>query len=247
VKFLGPNACEEALKRGKLQILRIAPSAWNRIHKLRESAKSAGVTIHREPSESLDRRSEGQRHQGVVGEGSGINFTEMTELLRILCYRGTDGLVLLLDGITDPHNFGAILRSAAAANVDAVVFPERRSAQVNEAVVRASAGTAGKVPLVRVVNLGRAIDELKEAGIWVFGMSASLNKNKCGNYLHEKFDTAAAIVLGAEGEGLHLKIEERCDSLLKIEMPGQIDSLNVSATAAVVLFQILARREKKIL
>jgi 23S rRNA (guanosine2251-2'-O)-methyltransferase len=193
----------------------------------------------------LDRRAEGQRHQGVIGEGVGIHFTEMPDFLKTLRNRGSDGLVLLLDGITDPHNFGAILRSAAAANVDAVLFQERRSAQVNESVIRASAGTAGKVPLVRVVNLGRAIDDLKESGVWVFGMSASFDK--CNNYLNEKFDTATAIVLGSEGEGLRLKIEERCDSLLKIEMPGQIESLNVSAATAVILFRVLARREKKIL
>ena len=245
MKYLGPNACEEALKRGELQILRIAPSAWNRIHKLRESAKSLGVTIHREPIESLDRKSEGQRHQGVIGEGVGIRFTEMSDFLKTLQSRASNALVILLDGITDPHNFGAILRTAAAANVDAVLFQERRSAQINDVVIRASAGTAGKVPLVRVVNLGRAIDELKDAGVWVFGMSASLGK--CDNYLDEKFDTATAIVLGSEGEGLRLKIQERCDSLLKIEMPGQIESLNVSAVAAVVLFRVLERREKKIL
>jgi len=245
VKFLGPNACEEALKRGELQILRIAPSAWNRTHKLRESAKSVGITIHREPAESLDRKSEGRRHQGVIGEGVGVHLTEMSDFLKTLHNQGSNGLVLLLDGITDSQNFGAILRSAAAANVDAVIFQERRAAQINDAVIRASAGTAGKVPLVRVINLGRTIDALKEAGVWVFGMSASLNE--CKNYLDEKFDTATAIVLGSEGEGLRLKIQERCDSLLKIEMPGQIDSLNVSAVAAIVLFRVLARREKKIL
>jgi len=245
VKFLGPNACDEALKRGDLQILRISPSAWNRTQKLRELAKSVGVTIHKEPIESLDRRAEGQRHQGVIGEGADVRFAEMPDLLAALRERGANGLVLLLDGITDTHNFGAILRSAAAANVDAVVFPERRSAQVNDAVIRASAGTAALVPLVRVVNLGRAIDDLKEAGFWVFGMSASFDK--CHNYLDEKFDAATAIVLGSEGEGLHLKIEERCDSLLRIEMPGQVESLNVSAAAAIILFRVLALREKKIL
>ena len=243
--FLGPNACDEALRRGDLQVLRVAPPAWNRVQKLREAAKSVGVAIHREPAESLDRRAEGHRHQGVVGEGANIRLTEMPDLLETLRKRGPDGLALLLDGITDPHNFGAILRSAVAANVDAVIFPERRSAQVNETVIRASAGTAGNIPLVRVVNLGRAIDDLKKSGFWVFGMSASADKGK--NYLDEKFDTATAIVLGSEGEGLRLKVEERCDSLLKIEMPGKVESLNVSAAAAVVLFRVLALREKKVL
>jgi 23S rRNA (guanosine2251-2'-O)-methyltransferase len=241
VKFLGPNACEEALDRNGLQTLRVAPAAWGRLAALRERAAAAGVSVQREPAEALDRRAGGGRHQGVVGEGADLRFTEMPELLGKLRDRGNDGLVLLLDGITDPHNFGAILRSAAAANVDGVVFPERRSAKVNETVIRASAGTAGRVPLVRVVNLGRTIDELKGAGVWVFGMSASAP----GDYLDERFDRASAIVLGSEGEGLHLKIEERCDSMLRIGMPGNTDSLNVSATAAIVLFRAVARREKK--
>jgi 23S rRNA (guanosine2251-2'-O)-methyltransferase len=206
-------------------------------------AKVAGIPVHKEPVEGLDRRAEGRRHQGVVGEGVGARFTEMSEMMKTLSLRGNSGLVLVLDGITDPHNFGAILRTAAAANVDAVIFPERRSAQVNEDAIRASAGTAGRIPLVRVVNLGRAVDELKEVGFWVYGMSASAGDSK--NYLDEKFDAATAIVIGSEGEGMRLKIKERCDSLLKIEMPGQTDSLNVSSAAAVVLFRVLAAREKK--
>lgn len=243
MKYLGIHACEEALKRGLLQVLRIAPSVWDRVSILRESAKSAGAVIHKEQMESLDRRSEGKRHQGIIGEGIGIKLTPMQELLKILELRGSRGLVLLLDGITDSNNFGAILRSATAANVDAVIFPERRSAQINEAVVRASAGTAGVVPLVRVVNLGRVIDALKEINFWVYGMSVS--EDNCSNYLNEKFDTATAIVLGSEGNGLRHKILERCDSLLKIGMPGKTESLNVSATAAITLFRILAVREKK--
>jgi 23S rRNA (guanosine2251-2'-O)-methyltransferase len=210
---------------------------------LREQARSVGVSVQREPTAGLDRRAGGERHQGVIGEGAEAPFTEMPDLLERLRRRGNDGLVLLLDGITDPHNFGAILRTAAAAGVDGVVFPERRSAKINETVIRASAGTAGRVPLVRVVNLGRAVDEMKEAGLWVFGMSASAPG--AADYLDEKFDRASAVVLGSEGEGLRLKIEERCDALLKIGMPGKTDSLNVSTAAAIVLFRAVARREKK--
>jgi 23S rRNA (guanosine2251-2'-O)-methyltransferase len=153
--------------------------------------------------------------------------------------RGEAALVLALDGVTDPHNFGAILRTAAAAGVDGVVFPERRSAQVNEAVVRASAGTAGRVPLVRVVNLGRALDELKEAGAWVYGLAAGPGSVPL---FEESFDRGTVIVLGSEGEGLHQKIAERCDARLEIPMPGGTESLNVSAAAAVALYHALFRR-----
>lgn len=240
MRFLGPHACEEALERGELQVLRIAPPAWERCHKLRTEARAQGVTIHREPMDSLDRRAQGQRHQGVLGEGSELELSSMDELLNRMSASGKRGLVLALDGVTDPHNFGAILRSAAAAGVDGVVFPERRSAQVNDTVVRSSAGTAGRVPLVRVVNLGRALDDLKEAGAWVFGLAAGEGSR---DYRGERFDAPTVLVLGSEGEGLHQKIAERCDVLLRIPMPGGIESLNVSAATAVMLFRVLAVRD----
>ena len=237
MRHLGPHACEEALERGELHTLRISPAAWERSATLRAAARAGGVVVHREPMDSLDRRAQGQRHQGVLGEGEALTFTSMETLLSRVRERGTEALVLALDGITDPHNFGAILRSAAAAGVDGVVFPERRSAQVNETVLRASAGTAGRVALVRVVNLGRALEDLKGAGAWVYGLAAG-----SADYLLERFDRATVLVMGAEGEGLHEKVAERCDGLLSIGMPGGVDSLNVSAAAAVVIFRVLAVR-----
>jgi 23S rRNA (guanosine2251-2'-O)-methyltransferase len=239
MKFLGPHACEEALARGELHALWVAPAAFGRVAKLIAEARAAGVVVHRDPMESLDRRSQGQRHQGVLGEGGPFTYVSFEEVAARVQARGDAALILALDGITDPHNLGAILRSAAAAAVDGVLLPERRSAAVNETVVRASAGTAGRVPVCRVVNLGRALDELKEAGAWIYGLAAG--EGSC-DYLQEPFDRATVLVLGAEGEGLHLKIRERCDGLLYIPMPGGIESLNVSAAAAVTLFRVIARR-----
>ena len=241
MRYLGPHACEEALERGELHALRIAPSAWDRCVKLRTLARERGVVIHKEPMEGLDRRAQGQRHQGVLGEGESLAFSSLEDLGARLRGRGDSGLVLALDGVTDPHNFGAILRSAAAAGADGVVFPERRSAQINETVIRVSAGTAGRVPLVRVVNLGRALDELKEAGCWIYGLSAGPSSR---DYLEEPFDRSTVLVLGSEGEGLHQKIEERCDALLRIPMPGGIESLNVSSAASVMLFRVIGQRGK---
>ncbi len=237
--YLGPNACEEALARGQLHALRVSPQAWGRTAALRSAARAAGAVVHQEPADSLDRRAEGARHQGVLGEGAGLAFADLDEAAAKVADPRHRALILALDGVTDPHNFGAILRSAAAAGVDAVVFPERRSAQVNETVVRASAGTAGRVPLVRVVNLGRALDELKSRGAWIFGLDAGADSR---DYLTERFDAPIVLVLGSEGEGLHQKIRERCDGLLRIPMPGGTESLNVSASAAVMLFRVLAAR-----
>ena len=239
MRFLGPHACEEALTRGELHSLWVAPAAFGRVAKLISEARAAGVVVHRDPMESLDRRSQGQRHQGVLGEGGPFVYTSFEELVTQVQAKGDSALLLALDGVTDPHNLGAILRSAAAVAVDGVLLPERRSAMVNETLVRASAGTAGRVPVCRVVNLGRALDELKEAGAWIYGLAAGADSR---DYLQEPFDRATVLVLGAEGEGLHLKIRERCDGLLHIPMPGGIESLNVSAAAAVTLFRVLARR-----
>ena len=240
MRYLGPHACEEALERGELQTLRVAPPAWERCAKLRTAAREQGVVVHREPMDSLDRRSQGERHQGVLGEGEAITLGSMEDLVARVQEKGAKALVLALDGITDPHNFGAILRSAAGAGVDGVVFPERRSAQVNETVMRASAGTAGRIPLVRVVNLTRALEDLKEAGAWIYGLAAG---PKSRDYLEEPFDRATVLVLGSEGEGLHQKLQEHCDGLLAIPMPGGIESLNVSAAAAIMLFRAVAQRK----
>lgn len=239
MRFLGPHACEEALGLNQLHVLRIAPQAWNRTAALRHNARAQGVVIHNEPMDSLDRRADGQRHQGVLGEGEALVFASLESLIERLGERGNEALVLALDGVTDPHNFGAILRSAVAAGCDGILFPERRSAPINETVIRASAGTAGRIPLVRVVNLGRALDKLKEAGAWIYGLTAEEGSR---DYLSEAFDRATVLVLGSEGEGLHLKIKERCDGLVHIPMPGGTESLNVSAAAAVVVFRVLARR-----
>lgn len=239
MRYLGPHACEEALARGELHSVWVAPAAFARLGRFIGEARAAGVVIHREPMEGLDRRSQGQRHQGVLGEGGAFAYAEFEAVLEVVRVKGDGALVLALDGITDPHNLGAILRSAAAAAVDGVILPERRSAMVNETVVRASAGTAGRVAVCRVVNLGRALDDLKEAGAWTYGLAAGEGST---DYLREPFDRATVLVLGAEGEGLHLKIRERCDGLLHIPMPGGIESLNVSAAAAVTLFRVVARR-----
>lgn len=238
--YIGPHACEEAIEQAKLNILRITPTAWERNVKLRILAKHNNIVVHREPAASLERRCGSQNHQGIIGEGIGINVTEFSYLIERIKKQGSKTLILALDSIMDPNNFGAILRSAAGAGVDGVLFPERRSVQINETVIRASAGTAGRIPLVRVVNLSRAISELKKAGAWVYGLSHS---NNSIDYLQEKFTSPTVLVLGSEGFGLHEKIQKNCDKLLSISMPGGIESLNVASTAAIIMFRVLAQRQ----
>ena len=200
MRFLGPHACEEALERGELQTLRVAPAAWERCAKLRLAAREQGrggaPGAHGQPRPAQPGAS---ATRASLGEGEAIALASMEQLLARVRERGSRSLVLALDGISDPHNFGAILRSAAGAGGGrGGSSPNARSAQVNETVMRSSAGTAGRVPLVRVVNLARALEDLKEAGAWVYGLAAGAGSR---DYLDEPFDRSTVLVLGSEGEG----------------------------------------------
>ncbi len=241
MKFLGPHACEEALQRGQLHTLWISSTIWDRVRPFRQIARKARVVIHQEPPEALDRKSHGVRHQGMIGEGSEIDYVELDSFFSLIPVKKDHVLLVALDGIMDPQNLGAILRTCSAAGVDGVILPERRSASITESTIRASAGTAGQVPIARVTNLGRALDDLKAAGAWIYGLSSG---NETINYLSETFDRPLVLVVGSEGEGLHQKISERCDRLLHIPMPGFTESLNASAATAIALFRVLAVREK---
>jgi 23S rRNA (guanosine2251-2'-O)-methyltransferase len=241
MKFLGPHACEEALQRGELHTLWISSTIWDRVSPFRKLAREARVVIHQEPPEALDRKSNGVKHQGMIGEGSEIGYVELDTFFPLMVVKKDRVLLVALDGIMDPQNLGAILRTCSAAGVDGVILPERRSASITESAIRASAGTAGRVPIARVNNLGRALDDLKDAGAWIFGLSSG---NETDNYLDESFDRSVVLVIGSEGEGLHQKISERCDRLLRIPMPGSTESLNASAATAIALFRVLAVRTK---
>ncbi len=149
------------------------------------------------------------------------------------------GLVVLLDGIEDPHNLGAIIRTANAAGAGAVIIPERRAAGLTETVAKAAAGALEHTPVAKAVNLNRAVDQLKEKGFWIYG----LDERGKDNYDSVEFTPPSAIILGAEGHGLHEHTRKRCDFLVRIPMAGKIASLNVSVAAGVVLFE-WRRRQK---
>ncbi|MFM8431039.1 MAG: 23S rRNA (guanosine(2251)-2'-O)-methyltransferase RlmB, partial [Holophagaceae bacterium] len=219
----------------------ISSTIWDRVTPFRKLAREARVVIHQEPPEALDRKSNGIRHQGMIGEGSEIAYVELTTFFPLMNAKKNQVLLVALDGIMDPQNLGAILRTCAAAGVDGVILPERRSASLTESAVRASAGTAGRVPIARVTNLGRALDDLKDAGAWIYGLSSG---EETDSYLNEAFDRSLVLVIGSESEGLHKKISERCDRRLRIPMPGFTESLNASAAAAIALFRVLAVRTK---
>jgi 23S rRNA (guanosine2251-2'-O)-methyltransferase len=207
-----------------------------RIESVLAAAAAQGVRVIRVPARRLDGFYGGGRHQGIVARVQARD--ERADLETILAGLREPALLLVLDGVTDPHNLGACLRVADAAGAHAVIVPKDRSAGHSPTVAKVAAGAAESVPLVAVTNLARTLDDLKEREVWVIGMA-----NDAGEDLYAvNLPDAVAWVLGAEGEGLRRLTRERCDRLLRIPMRGQVASLNVSVAAGVCLYESRRRR-----
>lgn len=225
----GIHPVREALRAGRpLDRMLIAKGAGGpRMQELIELARTRGVPVRFEPREHLDRAANGTSHQGVVAFGAAEKFSTLAETA------AGGGLHVVLDGVEDPHNLGAIIRTAHAAGATAVIVPERRAAGLTETVARAAAGALAYVSVVRVANINRALEELKERGYWIYGL------DERGEHAYDQveFTMPSAIVLGGEGKGLHQLVARHCDFLVKIPMSGEVTSLNVSVAAGVVLFE----------
>lgn len=225
----GVHPIREALRAGRpLDKILIAKGASGpRIQEIVDLSRTASVPVRFETREALDRATKGVSHQGVVAFGSAHSYVELDSIL------SDAKLVIVLDGVEDPHNLGAIVRTAHAAGAQAVVVPERRSAPLSETVDRAAAGALEYLPVARVVNVSRALERLKESGFWIYGL------DERGTELYDEtaFTVPTAIVLGGEGKGLHQNVQKHCDVLVRIPMAGAVSSLNVSVAAGVVLFE----------
>jgi 23S rRNA (guanosine2251-2'-O)-methyltransferase len=219
--------------------LMVAREARNpRLDELMAQARSAGVAVQRAPRATLERLGAGVRHQDVLASVRERPAPDERSLPELVAQAGANALFLVLDGVTDPHNLGACLRSAAAAGVTAVVVPKDRSAPLNAAARKAAAGGAEIVPLVRVTNLARAMETLKQAGVWTVGLAGEATEDLYRRDLRGPL----ALVLGAEGEGMRRLTGERCDFLVRIPISDRMESLNVSVAAGVCLFE--ARRQR---
>jgi 23S rRNA (guanosine2251-2'-O)-methyltransferase len=231
----GINPVIEALRAGRVRELRIGERGDDRIRELLALASARGVTVRRVPVDALVRDARGGVHQGVVAEVAEAKDYSVEELVK-----GAAGVPLLvvLDGIEDPHNLGAILRTADAAGVDGVVMQDRRAAALGGAAAKASAGAVSHVRVAQVVNIARAIDELKDLGVWSVGLAGEADAS------YDAIDLAGptAVVLGAEGAGLRRLVREKCDFLASIPMRGQVASLNVSVAAGIMLFEAVRQR-----
>ena len=212
-----------------------------RVHELAERAKALKIPVHHRPREQLDKLAGEARHQGVAALYEAPAMATEGDLPALLEQVGSAALVLVLDGVTDPHNLGACLRSAAAAKVTAVIVPKDRAVGLTPVVRRASAGGADRVPLIAATNLARALRTLKDAGVWITGLAGETETS-----LYDiDLKGPVALVLGSEGEGMRRLTRETCDFLARIPMPGAMESLNVSVATGVVLFEALRQRSAK--
>ena len=235
-RICGVHPVYEALASGNQPIERIHIAREIHSNKLKEIldiAHERGVPVRKEERAVLDRLAGPELHQGIVAITGELSYAGF-EIL----FNRTNPLVIVLDGVEDPHNLGAVMRTAEACGASGVVVPERHSAMLSSAVVRASAGASAYVPVVRVKNLVTTVDELKQRGLWVVGI------DQAGALDWTAFDytVPVALVFGGEHRGLRRLIREHCDTLVKLPMLGKIASLNVSVAAAVVLYEVVRQR-----
>lgn len=240
----GFHAVEEALVAGHPldRILVARGQHGGRIQKILDLARSRGVPVRFEDRVQLDRAAEAQHHQGVVAFTASREALDIEDLLAAHSQPGAQPaheLFVLLDGIEDPHNVGAIVRTALAAGAAGLIIPERRAAGLTDTVARVSAGALAHLPVARVKNLARAMEQLKEAGFWLIGLDERAEKS----YTEADYKGRIGIVMGSEGTGLHDLVRKRCDFLVSIPTTGPVRSLNVSVAAGVVLFEALRHRQ----
>ncbi|MBZ5495814.1 MAG: 23S rRNA (guanosine(2251)-2'-O)-methyltransferase RlmB [Acidobacteriia bacterium] len=235
----GIHSVIEALNAGGVEKVCIERGQKNpRIREIVDLSRQKKIPVSIEERAWLDRRAAGERHQGVV-----CYISEMPTLgvEEILAQAHAPGLLLVLDGIEDPHNLGAILRSAEVAGAHGVFIPQRRSAPLSAAAIKASAGAASYLKVARVANTVRLLEQLKAAGYWIAGFDA-----ESGRPMWEiDFTVPTALVLGSEGSGLHRLVKEKCDFLASIPMRGNVASYNVSVSAGIALYEVIRQRSKK--
>jgi 23S rRNA (guanosine2251-2'-O)-methyltransferase len=225
----GIHPVREALRarRALEKVLIAKGAAGPRLQEIIDLCRAQDVPVRFEPRETLDRAAKGVAHQNVIAFGSARGYVELNDVIQ-----GAE-LLVVLDGVEDPHNFGAIIRTAHAVGANAVVVPERRAAPLTETVDRAAAGALEYLPVARVTNIAQALDRLKENGFWIYG----LDERGTELYDHVPYNSPTAIVLGGEGKGLHQNVGKHCDALVRIPMAGAVSSLNVSVATGVVLFE----------
>lgn len=234
----GRNPVVEAIKSGR-DFDRICFASGDKtLQRIINMAKDRRIPIDFVDRSRLDSISETKAHQGVVGFAAAHNFATVEDILEKAKNKNEPPFIVILDGLSDPHNLGSILRTANAAGVHGVIIPKRRSVGLNSTVAKISAGAIEYTPVARVSNIAQTIDNLKKNGVWVYGTAFE------GASVYNKTDLkgSIALVIGNEGEGISRIVLEKCDGLVKIPMMGEIQSLNASVAAGILLYEILNQR-----
>jgi 23S rRNA (guanosine2251-2'-O)-methyltransferase len=237
----GLHPVEEAIRSGSRQLDHVSVARERRderLERLVELCRTAGIRVSLEPRDQLTRLARTDAHQGVLAVVRERRFLGIEDLLAPT--EGRHKFFLALDGVEDPHNLGALLRTADGAGVDGVILPERRSAPVTATVAKTSAGASEHVRIARVTNLVRSLEQMKKQHVWVLG----LDERGSPDYADFDFKTDCVLVLGREGAGLHDLVKKTCDHLLRIPMAGQVSSLNVSVAGAIVMYEAMRQRRQ---
>lgn len=236
----GTNPVMEALKAGRpLEKLLIAEGVKPaRIAHLTQAAKEQGIVMQRVKRQKLDQLTGGAAHQGIVATVAAHRYSELSEVMAAARQKNETPFLIVLDGITDPHNLGSILRTADAAGAHGVIIPKRRAVGLTGTVAKTSAGAMAYVPVVRVTNLARTLKELKQQGFWVTGAEASADLS----YTEVDFTVPTVLVVGSEGKGISRLVYENCDYLVHLPMRGEVNSLNASVAAALLMYEVLRKR-----
>jgi 23S rRNA (guanosine2251-2'-O)-methyltransferase len=246
--IFGINPVLEALRAKRVQRLRVSARSDKRMDEILALAGAQRVPVERDDAQALDRAARGGAHQGVVAEIEAVQDYSIEELVAPLAPHAPVApdapvappapLIVVLDGIEDPHNVGAILRTCDAAGVTGVIRQSRHAAALDGVVGKASAGALARARIATVVNIARAVDELKAANVWTIGLAGEAGEA----YTDVDWTLPSALVLGAEGTGLRRLVRETCDRVVRIPMLGAVDSLNVSVAAGVVLYEAVRQR-----
>jgi 23S rRNA (guanosine2251-2'-O)-methyltransferase len=237
----GINAVASSLEHDATHVREVLIEAGQRnprLVEIEERARQLEIPVRKVNAQAIGGVAGDLRHQGVVARYEAAKPTDESELPGIIEAAGGKALLLVLDGVQDPHNLGACLRSAAAAGVHAVIIPKDKAAPINATVRKTSAGAADRIPVVSVTNLARTLRAIKDAGVWVYGLDGEATDSLYGVDLKGN----VALVLGGEGEGMRRLTREHCDGLVRILMPGAMESLNVSVAAGVAMFEAVRQR-----
>ncbi|MDE7294471.1 MAG: 23S rRNA (guanosine(2251)-2'-O)-methyltransferase RlmB [Oscillospiraceae bacterium] len=236
--IIGRNPVMEALRSGKaIDTVYVNSAAGGSIGAITRIARERGIVVKAVTDKKLTEMCGETSHQGIIASGACAEYVSIEDILAISKKKGTAPFIIICDEIEDPHNLGAVIRTAEAAGADGVIIPKRRSASLNATVYKTSAGAASWLPVARTPNLAAAIEELKKAGVWIFGTDMDGD-----DYTKADFTGAVALVIGSEGDGMGRLVTESCDFLVSIPMRGKLNSLNASAAAAVLMYEVLRQR-----